>query len=139
MESRQIGETNHDVVDEAIISTPVDDITHRELEVNRLIARKRPKPREKSLMYSVGGFGKSLMAYNRAITFVALLLAIIISVTEGLVNIRPSEGKSIAGNSLSLPLSGRSIFSHFLISCFSIFYEIWPPLLCVLIKEFIIS
>ena len=103
VESRQIVETNYDVIDDAIISTPVDDITHRELEVNGLIARKRPKSREKSLMYSVGSFGKSLMACNRAITFVALLLAIIISVTEGLVDIRPSEGKSIVGNSLSLP------------------------------------
>ena len=113
VEPRQIGETNYDVIDDAIISTPDDDITHRELEVNRLIARKHQKPGEKSLMYSVGGFGRSLMACNRTITSVALLLAIIINVTKGLVNIRPFEGKSIVGNSLSLPLSGRIYFLVF--------------------------
>ena len=111
VESRHIGETNYDVIDDAIISTPDDDTTHRELEVNRLIARKRQKTGEKSLMYSVGGFGRSLMACNRTITFVALLLAIIINVTKGLVNIRPLEGKSIVGNSSSLPLSAP-IFSE---------------------------
>ena len=105
LKSRHIKATNYDVIDDAIIATPDDDITHRELEVNRLIARRRQILGKNLLMYSVGGFGRSLMACSRTITFVALLLAIIINVTKGLVNIRPSEGKSIVGNSPSLPLS----------------------------------
>ena len=111
-EPRHIESTTYDGIKcDVTVASSGSDVTIRDIlwnaDVNRLIARKRHVPRKCSLMYSVGGFGRSLMAYSRTITFVALLLAIVINVTEGLVNIRPSEGKSIVGNLPSLPLSGQ--------------------------------
>ena len=107
VESKLSGSTIYDIINDA---TPDGDVTLREPDVNRLIAIKCHVPRKSSLMHSVGDFGRSLRACSRTITFVALLLAILINVTEGLVNIRPSEGKSTVGNSPSLPLSGQIYF-----------------------------
>ena len=55
-------------------------------------------------MHSVGSFERSLRACSRIVTFIALLLAIIINVLGGLINIKPSERKSTVGNSPSLSL-----------------------------------
>ena len=103
VESKLSGSTNYDVINDA---TTDGDVTLRDPDVDRLIARKRYIPRKRSLMHSVGSFEKSLRACSRTVTFMALLLAIVINVTGGLVNIRPSERKSTVGNSPSLPLSG---------------------------------
>ena len=110
LKPRHIESMNYDVIDDAIIASPNSDVILRNVEINRLIARKRYVPRKRSLMHSVGSFGRSLRACSRTITFMALLLAIVINVTGGLVNIRPSEGKSTVGNSPSLPLSGQIYF-----------------------------
>ena len=80
------------------------DVTTR-LDVNRLIARKRYVPRKRSLMHSVGSFERSLRACSRTVTFIALLLAIVINVLGGLINIRLYERKSTVGSSSSLFLS----------------------------------
>ena len=56
-------------------------------------------------MHTVRSFESSLRACSRNVTFIALLLAIVINVLGGLVNIRLSERKSTVGNSPSLFLS----------------------------------
>ena len=101
VESRLVGTTVCDVMDDAIITSPDghNQETRWDADKNRLVARKRRVTRKGSFIHSIGNIGRSLMNYCRTITFVALLLATIINVTEGLVNIRPSEGKSIVGNS----------------------------------------
>ena len=64
-------------------------------------------------MPSEGSFKSSLRVCSRTFTFIALLLAIIISVSGGLFNIRLPERKSTVGTSASL-----SLFESFVaISC----------------------
>ena len=100
-ESRHPGSATYDAMGDALNS----DVTTRVPDVNRLIARKRYVPRKRSLMYSVRSFERSLRACSRIITFIVLLLAIIINILGGLINIRPYERKSTVGNSSSLFLS----------------------------------
>ena len=95
------GSTNYDVMDDGVLN---GDVTTP--DVNRLIARNRYVPRKQSLTHSVGSFGRSLRACSRTVAFIALLLAIIINVLRGFINIRPYERKSTVGNPSSLPLSG---------------------------------
>ena len=113
------------------------DVTIRDPDVNRLIARKRYVPRKRSLMHSVGSFERSLRAYSRTVTFITLLLAIVINILGGLINIRLYERKS---NSSSLPLSGP-LFSNscrellflylreLLATILDINKELWPCLM----------
>ena len=108
-ESRHPGSTNYDDIEcevmvSGIIVAGNGDVTTRP-DVNRLIARKRYVPRKRSLMHSVGSFERSLRACSRTVTFIALLLAIVINVLGGLINIRLYERKSTIGNSSSLTLS----------------------------------
>ena len=106
---------NHsDVMDSGIIvASPNSDIILRNVEVSRPIARKSYVPRKQSLMHSEGSFKSSLRVCSRTFTFIALLLAIVISVSGGLFNIRLSERKSTVGTSASL-----SLFESFVaISC----------------------
>ena len=100
-ESRHPGSATYEAMGDALNS----DVTTRVPDVNRLIARKHYVPRKRSFMHSVGSFERSLRAYSRAITFIVLLLAIIINVLGGLINIRLFERKSTVGNSSSLFLS----------------------------------
>ena len=100
-ESRHPGSINYDATDDTLNG----DVIVRDPDVNRLIARKRYVPKKRSLMHSVGSFERSLRACSRTITFIALLLAIVIKVLGGLINIRLYERKSTVGNSSSLFLS----------------------------------
>ena len=108
-ESRHPGSTNYDDIEcddmvSGVIVAGNGDFTTRP-DVSRLIARKRYVPRKRSLMHSVGSFERSLRACSRTVTFNALLLAIVINVLGGLINIRLYERKSTVGNSSSLFLS----------------------------------
>ena len=106
---------NHsDVMDSGVITPVNGDVTIRDIvDVNRPIARKRYVPRKQSLMPSEGSFKSSLRVCSRTFTFIALLLAIIISVSGGLFNIRLPERKSTVGTSANF-----SLFESFVaISC----------------------
>ena len=78
------------------------DVILRNVEVNTPIARKRYAPRKQSLVHSKGSFKSSLRVCSRTFTFFVLLLAIVISVSGGLFNIRLPERKSTIGTSASL-------------------------------------
>ena len=97
------GSTDYDVMDDGVLN---GDVTLRDPDVNRLVARKRYVPRKRSLRHSVGSFERSLRACSQTVTFIALLLAIVMNVLGGLINIKLYERKSTVGNSSSLPLSG---------------------------------
>ena len=115
---KQPGSTNcrnhSDVMVSGVIAEPNNDVTIRDIvDVNTPIARKRYAPRKQSLMPSEGSFKSSLRVCSRTFTFIALLLAIVISVSGGLFNIRLPERKSTVGTSASL-----SLFESFVaISC----------------------
>ena len=77
-----------DVMVSGVIAEPNNDVTIRDIvEVNKLIARKRYAPRKQSLVHSKGSLKSSLRVYSRTFTFIALILAIVISVVGGLFNI----------------------------------------------------
>ena len=91
--------TNYDVINDSTLN---NDITRP--DVNKAIARTRCA--QKHLFVSkIGYIISSLSVYCRPVTRITLLLAIIINVLGGLVNIRLSERKSTVGNSSSLFLS----------------------------------
>ena len=96
---------NHsDVIDSGVIVAPPNsDVILRNVEVNRPVARKRNTPRKQSLVHSKGILKSSLRVCSRTFTFIALILAIVISVVGGLFNIRLPERKSTIGTS-SKPL-----------------------------------
>ena len=89
--------------DDIVASSNSDVTILRNVEVNRLIAKKRFVPRKRSLTYSVGSFKRSLRACSRIVTFIALFLAIVTNVLGGLINIKRYEKKSTVGTSASLP------------------------------------
>ena len=136
-EFRHPGSTNYDNIEchvmvSGVIVAGNGDVTIRDPDVNRLIARKRYVPRKRSLMHSVGSVERSLRAYSRTVTFIALLLAIIINVLGGLINIRPSERKSTVGNSPSLFLSAPISSLRFHASLFLyILRELAAFILCI--------
>ena len=101
VKSRHLKSTNYDV----IIASSNSDVILRNVELNKPIARKRYVLRKRSLIPSEGSFKSSLRVYSRTFTFITLLLAIIINVLRGVVNIRLSGRKSTVGNSFSLFLS----------------------------------
>ena len=116
------------------------DVTIRDPDVNRLIARKRYVPKKRSLMHSVGSFERSLRACSRTVTFIALLLVTVINVLAGLINIRLCERKSTVGTSASLPLfeysmgiscrdSFLSILRKFSANILGIDEGLWPCLM----------
>ena len=119
-----------------VTSSNSDVTTLRNVEVNRLIARKRFVPRKRSLPYSVGSFKKSLRACSRLVTFIAFFLAIVTNVLGGLINIKRYERKSTVGTSASLPQSessrdyscdySLSIFRKFLANILGSVKELWP-------------
>ena len=97
--------TNCPFLSDVIVASSNSDDTLRDVRVNTLIARKRYLPRKRSLMHSEGSFKSSLRVCIRTFTFVALLLAIVISVSGGLFNTKLPERKSTVGTS-SEPLIG---------------------------------
>ena len=141
-ESRHPGSTTYDGIKcDVIVASSNSDDALRDVEVNRLIARKRYVPRKRSLTYSVGSFERSLRACIRIITFIVLFVAITTNVLGGLINTRRCERKSTVVTSASLPLLEYSISN----SCFYFFSilrkfsanilgideELWP---CVIIE-----
>ena len=109
VKSRHLKATNYDVIinDDAlnsgvIVASPDSDVTIRDLEVNKTIARKRYAPRKQSLVHSKGILKSSLRGCSRTFTKIMLLLATVISVFGGLFNIRLPERKSTIGTSSSL-------------------------------------
>ena len=105
VKSRHLDSTNYDVIVSGVtVASPNSDVIFRNVEINKPIARKHYVPRKRSLMPSGGSFKSLLRVCSRTFTFIALLLAIIISISGGLFNIRLPERKSTVGNSASLPL-----------------------------------
>ena len=106
VKSRHLESTNYDVmIDDdtlnsgVIIASPNSDVILRNADLNKPIARKRYVPRKQSLMPSEGSFKSLFRVCSRTFTFIALSLAIIISVSGGLFNIRLPERKSTIGTS----------------------------------------
>ena len=94
--SRQEQTENYDVMDDDIMTS--SDTTCESRGIRR-IARKPQKEGKSGLLYSFGDFLKWLLVNFQTITLVALLLAIIATVTNGLVNVRPLERITLVGNS----------------------------------------
>ena len=92
---------NHsDVMLSGVIAEPNNDVTIRDIvDVNRPVARKCYAPRKQSLVHSKGILKSLLRVYSRTFTFIALILAIVISVVGGLFNIKLPERKSTIGTS----------------------------------------
>ena len=87
------------IVSGVIVASPNSDVILRNVEVNRPIARKRYAPRKQSLVHSKGILKSSLTVSSRTFTKITLLLAIVIGVFRGLLNIRLPERKSTIGTS----------------------------------------
>ena len=97
------GSMNDDDIESDVIKLD-SDVTIRDIEVNKPIARKRYA--QKHLIVSKKGFLKSLLrVYSRTFTKVALMLAIVIIILGGLFNIKLPERKSTIGTSSSLSTS----------------------------------
>ena len=79
------------MVSGVIVASPDSDVTIRDLEVNKTIARKRYAPRKQSLVHSKGSLKSLLRVCSQTFTFIALILAIVISVVGGLCNMRLPE------------------------------------------------
>ena len=102
------------MVSGVIVASPDSDVTIRDLEVNKTIARKRYAPRKQSLVHSKRILKSSLRVCSRTFTFMALILTIIISVVGGLFNIRLPEQKSTIGTSSAPLVASRFLDSSVL-------------------------
>ena len=116
---KHLGSTNcrnhSDVMVSGVIAEPDNDVTIRDIvDVNRPVARKRYAPRKQSLVHSKGILKSSLRVCSRTFTFIALILAIVISVVGGLFNIRLPERKSTIGTSSEPLVASRFIDSSVL-------------------------
>ena len=111
-----------------------NDATIRDTDVNKLIARKRYAPKKHLFVHTKEFLKSSLRVCSRTFTFIALILAIVISVVGGLFNIRLPERKSTIGTS-SEPL----VATRFLIFQFSLIYENSRLLLAVLGKDYVLA
>ena len=105
-EPRHIGSTNYDDIECDVMVSGVIVAGNGDVTTRPDVNRKRYVPRKRSLRHSVESFERSLRAYSRTVTFIALLLAMLTNVLGGLINIKLYERKSTVGNSSSLPLSG---------------------------------
>ena len=104
-----------DVMVSGVIAEPNNDVTIRDIvDVNRPVARKRYVPRKQSLVHSKGILKSSLRVCSRTFTFIALILAIVISVVGGLFNIRLPERKSTIGTSSEPLVASRFLDSSVL-------------------------
>ena len=102
------------IVSGVIVASPNSDVILRNVEVNRPIARKRYAPRKQSLVHSKGILKCSLRVYSRTFSFIAFILAIVISVVGGLFNIRLPERKSTIGTSSEPLVASRFLDSSVL-------------------------
>ena len=92
------GSTNNDDIKCDIIEYDNDAII-RDTDVNKLIARKCYAPKKQSFVHIKDFLKSTLSVCSRTFTFIALILAIEISVVGGLFNIRLPERKSTIGTS----------------------------------------
>ena len=102
------------MVSGVIVASPDSDVTIRDLEVNKPIARKCYASKKQSLVHSKGSFKSLLGVCSRTFTFIALLLAIVISVLGGLFNISLPERKSTIGTSSEPLITSRFLDSSVL-------------------------
>ena len=101
------------IVSGVIVASPDSDVTIRDLDVNKPIARKRYA--QKHSFVSKKGFVKSsLRVCSRTFTKIAFILAIVISILGGLCDIRLPERKSTIGTSSSLSPSELRVVLRFL-------------------------
>ena len=100
------GSTNDDDIKCDVIEYDNDAII-RDTDVNKLIARKCYAPKKHSFVHIKEFLKSTLSMCSRTFTFIALILAIEISVVGGLFNIRQPEQKSTIGTS-SEPLRFRA-------------------------------
>ena len=119
-----------DVMDDDIITSPD---TLRCSQGIGLVAGKPQKKGKSLLIYSVDDFGKLLMVNFRTITLVALLLAIIASVTSGLVNIRPYGRKTLIGNSTNRLPAVPNFPDAFPYLLFLVMLRILATLTCIIV------
>ena len=102
------------IVSGVIVASPDSDVTIRDLEINKPIARKRYAPRKQSLVHSKGSLKSLLRVCSQTFTFIALILAIVISVVGGLFNIKLPERKSTIGTSSEPLVASRCLDSSVL-------------------------
>ena len=116
------GSMNDDDIKSDVIKLD-SDVTIRDIEVNKPIARKRYA--QKHSFVSKKGFLKSSLSLcSRTFTKVALILAIVISIFGGLFNIKLPERKSTIGTSSSLsPFKPRVVLHFHGYSALSILWE----------------
>ena len=113
--SRREQTENYDVMDDDIMTSP--DTTSESRGI-KLVARKPQKEGKNVHLYSFVNFLKWLPISFQTITLVALLLAIIATVTNGLVNVRPLERITLVGNSanfLSASANSSTVILRFLL------------------------
>ena len=113
--SRREQTENYDVMDDDIMTSPDPTPESRGI---KLVVRKPRQEGKNVLLYSVENFLKWLPISFQTITLVVLLLAIVATVTNGLVNIRPHERITLVGNSanfLSAVANSSTVILRFLL------------------------
>ena len=95
------GSTNDDDIESDVIKHD-SDVTIRDIDVSKPIARKRYAPKKQSLVHSKGILKSLLSVCSRTFTQIALLLVIVICILGDLFNIKLPERKSTIGTSSSL-------------------------------------
>ena len=89
--------------DDGMITSSTSNVsTLRNVEVNKLVARKHLESRNCLRSYSEKGFEEAFKVYNKVVTFITFYLAIVTNVLGGLTNIIRYRKKCIVGNSDSL-------------------------------------
>ena len=97
LESKRPGSTNCDV----IVTEPDSDVIMRGVDVNKPVARKRYTRKKHSLVYTKG-FLKSLLSMcSQTFTFIALMLASVISILGGVLTVKLPGRISTIGTSSS--------------------------------------
>ena len=111
-----------------------NDVTVRDPDVNRLVARKHYASRKQSLVHSKGILKSSLSICKRTFTQMALLLVTIICILGGLFDIKLPERESTIGTSPNLSL--RKPLIDFVITWLSRVYENMPLPILILMKDY---
>ena len=104
------GSTNDDDIECDVIEHG-NDATNRDTDVNKLIARKCYAPKKHSFVHTKEFLKSSLRVCSRTFSFIAFILAIVISVVGGLFNIRLPERKSTIATSSEPLVASRFLDS----------------------------
>ena len=89
VKSRHLGSTNGDVIVSNVrVTEPDSDVISRDVEVNKPVARKRYAQNKHSLVSKKGFLKSTLSMCSQTFTKVALMLAIVISVLGGGLNVK---------------------------------------------------